>query len=208
MCTHVHICICTKTDHNSGRHVSLYSWRILMGSCCLNSFIHNILCPLSSPSHFSLMFPYAPPASVPTETTIISVPIEGLLWWNFKVTDSCHWDHPLQDPQSTVLKNSHQKQLGRLSRWGAGQFCSARTSGERCSTKRVSTHYTPSKWNPGKNPTSSQVVKRGWLCGFPNYSLSQTFPLHSFHFDLAPSPFITHYTRPRLSMCSGLLKTS
>lgn len=117
VCTCVHICTCTKSDHNSGRYVSLDSGGILMGSntCCLNITINNILHPLSSPSYFSLIFPYSSPLtswfcshrdchhlSPYRKATLVKLQTN---------IDLCYWNQPFQDPKSTVLKNSHQKHL-------------------------------------------------------------------------------------------------
>lgn len=54
---------------------------------------------------------HSPPASVPTETASISVPTEGYFGGTSNQLRPGHWNHKFQDPQSTVLKNSHPKQL-------------------------------------------------------------------------------------------------
>lgn len=84
----------------------------------------------------------------------------------------------------------------RLSGWGAGpfcsaragHFCSARTSGECFSKRHVSTHYTPSKWNPGKNPTSSQGVKWSWCMRLSNFFIFPYLPLADFARWFGPCP--------------------
>lgn len=188
MCTRIHI---NTKEHNLRRHVSLYSWGILMGSsiCCLNNTIKSIL-PLCLFPLLTLL-PLVSPHSPPSLTFCFYAHIDHLHLSPYRRAtleelqtniDSSHGHHSFQDPPRILLKNSHWKQLEGSPGWEALQFCSIKTSWECCSRKGVSTCYTPSKWNTGKNPISLQVVKRSWciwlskLSSFPHPPL-EFFPL-------------------------------
>lgn len=135
-----HVCIYAQVQNQT---IILGGMRhsILEESCCLNITINNILCPLSVPSYFSLLFPYAPPLAscFCSHRALSSVPSERLLWWDDKLTQTQATGTSHFRIHRTLSKELPPPTAGRLLGQGAEQFCSASTPGE-CPQQEVCKH--------------------------------------------------------------------